>query len=131
VDSIAGANANDIDIVEQALENDDFRQVLMTGPNLQLAAMTVPVGESLGTAARHGSDRVLFLVEGYADVTLEGRTTAADAGHLVFVPAGVEHDVVNTGDDPLRLVALAAPPEHEPGIVHRTRGEAEAVDLPT
>lgn len=128
MESIAGANANDLDIISLARSNDDFRQVLMTGPNMQVVVMTIPVAEEIGAETHPDTDQMLFIVDGVADAVLDGQTTAAEAGHLVFVPAGTLHNVVNTGDTPLRIVTAYAPPEHEPGTVHRTKGEAEAAE---
>ena len=45
-----------------------------------------------------------------------------------IVPAGVWHNVVNTGDGELRLYSLYAPPEHADGTVHRTKAEAQAAE---
>jgi mannose-6-phosphate isomerase-like protein (cupin superfamily) len=43
----------------------------------------------------------------------------------IQVPAGVWHDVVNTGDEPLRLYAVYAPVHHAQGIVQATAADAE------
>jgi mannose-6-phosphate isomerase-like protein (cupin superfamily) len=80
MDSIAGANANAVDIADRALANDAFRQVLMTGEHLQVALMTLPVGEEIGVRTQHGLDQLIYLIEGYAEVTVKARTHAADAG---------------------------------------------------
>jgi len=46
----------------------------------------------------------------------------------VFVRAGTRHNFVNTGDAPLRLITVYAPPEHEPGTVHQSKAEADAAE---
>ena len=47
---------------------------------------------------------------------------------LVFVRAGTRHNFVNTGDGPLRLITIYAPPEHADGTVHATKAEADAAE---
>jgi mannose-6-phosphate isomerase-like protein (cupin superfamily) len=40
----------------------------------------------------------------------------------------VRHNVVNTGDGPLKVYSLYAPPEHPDGTVHRTKADADAAE---
>ena len=47
-------------------------------------------------------------------------------GWAIVVPAGAWHDVVNTGDEPLRLYSIYAPSHHAAGIVQATADDAEA-----
>ena len=44
----------------------------------------------------------------------------------VVVPAGTNHNIINTGGAPLKLYTLYAPPNHRDGVVHHTRDAAEA-----
>ena len=64
--------------------------------------------------------------EGTGEAVLDGVRTAIRAGFAVVVPAGTNHNIINTGSVPLKLYTLYAPPNHRDGVVHRTRGEAEA-----
>jgi len=41
-----------------------------------------------------------------------------------FIPAGKWHNVINTGDEPLKLYSIYAKPEHPFGTVHETYEEA-------
>ncbi len=36
------------------------------------------------------------------------------------------HNIVNTGDGPMKLLTVYAPPNHRDGVVHHTRAEADA-----
>ena len=56
----------------------------------------------------------------------EGREV--EKGALISVPAGTRHNLVNTGDKPIRLYTVYAPPETAPGTVHATRAEAMAAE---
>jgi mannose-6-phosphate isomerase-like protein (cupin superfamily) len=46
----------------------------------------------------------------------------------IVVPAGARHNVVNTGDKPLKLYTIYAPPHHADGTIHRTKADAERSD---
>ena len=127
-DGGAGLGGLDMDIVDLARRNDDFRRVVVTGPNMQVVVMTIPAGEEIGAETHDHNDQMLFFVEGRADAVLEDRTTPVGPGHVVFVPAGTHHNFVNTGDEPLRIVTTYAPAEHEDGTVHRTKAEADAAE---
>jgi mannose-6-phosphate isomerase-like protein (cupin superfamily) len=44
----------------------------------------------------------------------------------VIVPAGSRHNVINTGEAPLKLYSIYGPPEHKEGVVHKDKAQAEA-----
>lgn len=46
----------------------------------------------------------------------------------IFVPAGTWHNIINTGQNPLKLYTIYAPPEHPFGTVHRTKQDAMAAE---
>jgi mannose-6-phosphate isomerase-like protein (cupin superfamily) len=117
---------DEVDIVGLARSNDDFRRVVMTGPNMQIVVMTIQPGESIGAETHPDNDQMLFFVDGEGEAVLDGESSTVSAGDLVFVRAGVHHDFINTGDQPLRIATAYAPPEHEPGTIHATKAEAEA-----
>lgn len=111
------------------LENEDFRRVLFTGPNTQLVLMTLAPGEDIGLETHDETDQFIRVEAGTGMVLLDGEESDLEDGFSVVIPAGVEHNVVNTSDDePLRLYTLYSPPEHPDGTVHRTKKEAEAAE---
>lgn len=111
------------------LENEDFRRVLFTGPNTQLVLMTLAPGEDIGLETHDAVDQFLRIESGVGVVVLDGEKRDLVDGSSVVIPAGVEHNVINTSDDePLRLYTLYSPPEHPDGTVHRTKKEAEAAE---
>jgi mannose-6-phosphate isomerase-like protein (cupin superfamily) len=117
---------SELDIIEQARANDDFRRVLITGSNMQIVVMTIPPGGEIGAETHPETDQVLFFVDGEGESVLDGERTPVTPGHLVFVRAGTHHNFINTGDTPLRVATAYAPPEHEHGTVHATKDEADA-----
>jgi mannose-6-phosphate isomerase-like protein (cupin superfamily) len=108
-----------------AIENQDFRRVLYTAKNCQLVLMSLKPNEEIG-AEVHRLDQFFRVEEGTGEAVLDGVRTAIRAGWAIIVPAGANHNIVNTGDVPLKLYTLYAPPNHRDGVVHRTREEAEA-----
>jgi mannose-6-phosphate isomerase-like protein (cupin superfamily) len=115
------------DIESLAVANDDFRRVLYTAKHCQLVLMALKPGEEIG-AEVHTLDQFFRVEEGAGVAVLDGVRTAIRAGFAVVVPAGANHNIINTGGVPLKLYTLYAPPNHRDGVVHHTRREAEADD---
>jgi mannose-6-phosphate isomerase-like protein (cupin superfamily) len=107
-----------------AQQNNDFRRVLHTGEHTQLVLMSLRPGESIGVETHPSTDQCLFIVQGRGRVVLGGRRSHVSERSVVCVPAGVEHDVVNTGDIPMKLFTMYGPPQHPEGTIHHTRAEA-------
>ena len=118
----------DVDIVKLARSNDAFRREIATGEHSQVVAMTIPAGEEIGEEVHSENDQLLVFVDGQAEAVLDGRSSTVGPNDLVLVPAGTRHNFINTGDGPLRLVTVYAPPEHPPGTVHQTKAEADAAE---
>ena len=112
-------------IEDLALYNDDFRQVLYTSKNCQLVIMALKPKEEIGMEV-HQLDQFFRVEEGNGEAILDGVRTDIHEGFAVLVPAGTNHNIINTGSVPLKLYTLYAPPNHRDGIVHRTRADAEA-----
>ena len=74
----------------------------------------------------HELDQFFRVEEGTGEAVLDGVRTAIRAGFAVLVPAGTHHNIINTGNVPLKLYTLYAPPNHRDAVIHHTREEAEA-----
>jgi mannose-6-phosphate isomerase-like protein (cupin superfamily)/GNAT superfamily N-acetyltransferase len=114
------------DIVARARANGWFREVLATGPHCQVVVMSIPPGGEIGEEVHDSVDQVLVCVEGEGLAVLEGERSPVHPGHLVHVPSGTRHNLVNAGAGDLKLYTVYAPPEHADGTIHRTKGEADA-----
>lgn len=114
--------------IEQAtLENEDYRRVLFTGPNMQLVLMTLRPGEEIGLETHDEHDQFIRVEAGTGKVRLAGDEHALSDGVSVVIPAGTRHNVINTSStEPLRLYTLYGPPEHAQGTVHRTKADEPA-----
>lgn len=115
------------DIVALAQANTDFRREILTNKHSQLVLMHIEPGDEIGEET-HEVDQILFFVSGTGEAILDGERSPVKANSLVEVPAGTLHNFVNTGSEPLKLFTIYAPPEEEPGTVHRNKAEAEAAE---
>ena len=114
------------DIEDLTEDNDNFRRVLYTGKHLQLVLMALAPGEEIGEEVHDDGDQFFRVEEGEGTVMIDGVEHAIEDDDAIVVPAGARHNVLNTGDKPLRLYTLYAPPEHRDGTVHATKGDADA-----
>lgn len=112
-----------VNIEKATRENTDYRRVLYTAKNSQLVLMSLFPGEEIGEETHH-LDQFLRFEAGEGTVVLDGVAHAVADGSAVVVPRGTRHNVMNTGDTPLKLYSLYSPPEHKDGTVHRTKAEA-------
>ncbi len=107
-----------------AVRNDKFRQVLYTAKNCQLVIMSLRPQEDIG-AEIHKVDQFFRVEEGSGEAVLNGVRTVIEAGFAIIVPAGTNHNIINTGNVSLKLYTIYAPPNHRDGVIHETRADAE------
>lgn len=113
-------------IEEDTLRNDDYRRVLFTGRNTQLVLMTLRAGDEIGLETHEEHDQFIRVESGTGTVVLNGETHRLKDGTAVVIPAGVQHNVINSSEEPLRLYTLYSPPEHPEGTVHHTKADEPA-----
>ena len=111
-------------IEDISVKNEDFRHALYTARNCQLVVMSLKPKEEIGMEVHH-LDQFFRVEEGSGEAILDGITTPISAGFAVIVPAGTNHNIINTGSVPLKLYTIYAPPNHRDGVIHHTRAEAE------
>ncbi|CAF9911178.1 hypothetical protein IMSHALPRED_009958 [Imshaugia aleurites] len=106
----------------------EFRRVLWTGLYSQVVLMTVPVDGEIGDEV-HTVDQALTFTSGIGKATIAGKDQDVKAGDLMVVPAGTQHQFVNTGPTPLHhpkiLYTIYSPAEHNPQTVHATKEEGD------
>lgn len=112
------------DIESLVVQNDSFRRVLYTAKHSQLVLMSLLPQEEIG-AEIHKVDQFFRIEEGAGEAIMNGARTPIKAGYAVLVPAGVNHNIVNTGTVPLKLYTLYSPPNHRDGVIHEKRSDAE------
>ncbi|NYT86019.1 cupin domain-containing protein [Pollutimonas harenae] len=112
-------------IEKLTIENDNFRKVLYTGKHMQLVLMTLQPGEEIGAEVHETHDQFLRIEEGKGRVFIDDNTYEIQDDDAIVVPAGAQHNVVNTGSEPLRLYTLYGPPEHREGVLHATKADEQ------
>jgi mannose-6-phosphate isomerase-like protein (cupin superfamily) len=112
-----------INIEKATMQNDNFRKVLNTAQHSQLVVMSLLPGEEIGTEV-HDLDQFIRFESGRGKVILNGKETEVEDDWAVVIPAGVEHNVINTSDsEKMKLYSIYSPPEHPGGTVHPTKAD--------
>jgi len=109
-------------------ENTKFRQVLYTGQHLQLVLMTLIPGQDIGRETHATHDQFFRIEQGSGQIVIDGVTRPVKAGDGIIVPGGAVHNLINSGNQPMRLYTLYGPPNHIDALVQATKAEAEASD---
>lgn len=126
-----GPNPFVVNIEEVTKQNNNFRLALWTGNHLQLTLMSIKVGEDIGLEMHPDLDQFIRIEEGQGLVKMGDRKDRLNFQANVqddfafIIPAGKWHNLINTGNRPLKLYSIYAPPQHPYGTVHQTKEDAE------
>ncbi|WP_404451995.1 cupin domain-containing protein [Virgibacillus necropolis] len=119
-----------VNINQAAKQNNTFRTAIWTGNYMQVTLMSINVGGDIGLEVHPTVDQFLRIEEGEGIVQM-GETKdhlyfqeRVYDDYAVMVPAGVWHNIINTGHKPIKLYTIYAPPEHPFGTVHETESDA-------
>lgn len=116
-----------INIEEKTLQNEYFREVLFTGAHSQLVVMSLLPGEEIGMEVHETVDQFLRIENGEGKAILNGEESIIGDGSAIVVPAGTEHNIVNTSSDKkMKLYTIYSPAEHRDKTIHKTKTEALA-----
>lgn len=119
-----------VNIDEATKMNNTFRTALWTGDYLQLTLMSIQPGEDIGLEIHPDLDQFLRIEEGRGLVKMGYRRDRLDYKEMVYddfaiiIPAGTWHNLINTGNQPLKLYSIYAPPQHPRGTIHETKEDA-------
>ena len=118
-----GFNAN---IEKEALENTNFRKVLYTGKHSQLVLINLKPNEEIGIEIHADNDQFFRFEKGEGKCIIDGNFYELRDGSVIIVPAGAEHNIINTSSsEDLKLYTIYSPAHHKDGIVKTTKKEAE------
>jgi len=116
------ADGFSVNIETDTIKNNNFRKVLFTTPRTQLVLMSLKPGEEIGEET-HKGDQFFRFEKGTGKMVINGKESNLKDGSSVVVPEGALHNVINTGDEPLKLYAVYSPPQHKDGTVDKTKPE--------
>ena len=123
-----------VDIEDLTVGNDNFRTAVWTGKYLQMTLMSIEVGSEIGAEIHHDTDQFLRIEQGEAKVVMGDSPddmafeAPVEDDFAILVPAGKWHNIINTGDEPLKVYSIYAPSHHAAGTVHVTKAEADAAE---
>lgn len=123
-----------VNINEATKQNNTYRTALWTGNHLQVTLMSLKVGEDIGLEIHPNVDQFLRIEQGQGIVQMGKRKDNLNFVSKVYddsaimIPAGTWHNVTNTGNIPLKLYSIYAPPQHPLGTVHVTKEDAMAAE---
>lgn len=119
------------DMGQMAGRNFNFRTAIWTGTHLQMTLMCIPVCGDIGLECHEDVDQCIRLEDGTALVKMGKCKHQLDyqrnigKGDVVFVPAGIWHNIINTGRSTLKISSVYGPPNHPKGTIHHTKADAE------
>jgi mannose-6-phosphate isomerase-like protein (cupin superfamily) len=122
------------DIEAATKDNTNFRTVLWTGEHSQLTVMDIKPGEDIGLEVHPDNDQFLRVEQGKAHITFGPDKNTVTEEHdieddwAIIVPAGTWHNVINTGDESLKVYSVYSPADHPAGAIHETKADAEAAE---
>ena len=115
-----------VNIEQETLNNSNFRRVLYTTKNSQLVLMSLKPKEEIGSEV-HQLDQFIRIEKGQGKSVLNGQEYNISGGFAVVVPAGTEHNIINTSEtEDMKLYTVYSPPNHRDGVVHDTKVQAES-----
>lgn len=115
-----------VNIDKSTLQNENFRKVLYTAKHSQLVLMSLKPSEEIGMEVHPDNDQLLRFEQGEGECIIDGNSYKVQGGIAVVVPAGAEHNVINTSaTESLKLYTIYSPAHHKDGIVRATKKEAQ------
>jgi len=116
-----------VNINEATKQNNNYRTGLWTGNNLQVTLMSIKVGDDIGLEVHPSVDQFIRIEDGKGIVKmgkskdkLDFQANVSD-DFAIMIPAGTWHNVINTGNKPLKVYSIYAPPQHPRGVVNVTK----------
>jgi mannose-6-phosphate isomerase-like protein (cupin superfamily) len=115
------------DMIDLATRNTFFQKEVYRDSKIQIVLMSIPAGEDIGMET-HPADQSTFFVSGDGQAIVDGQSTKVGPNHLIVIPKGAEHNIVNKGTGELKLFSIYAPPAEPAGVSHKTKAEAEEAE---
>lgn len=115
------------DIIELANKNKNFQKEVYYDENCQIVLMSIEPGDDIGEET-HDADQTTFFVAGEGQAVVDGSRTKVTPNHIIVIPKGAKHNIINKGEEPLKLFTVYSPPAEEEGVNFKTKAEAEEAE---
>jgi mannose-6-phosphate isomerase-like protein (cupin superfamily) len=117
-------------IEKETLENENYRKVLYTAKHSQIVLMSLKPGEEISIEVHSENDQFFRIEKGHGKAIIDGNEYELEDGVAILVPAGAQHNIINTSEtEELKLYTIYCPPHHKDGVVRKTKQEAD-IDAP-
>lgn len=114
-------------IENETTTNTDFRRVLYSGKHCQLVLMSLRPKEDIGMEIHSDNDQFFRFEEGSGKCIIDGNEYVVEDGSAIIIPAGSEHNIINTSETTsLKMYTIYSPAHHKDGIIRKTKEEAIA-----
>jgi mannose-6-phosphate isomerase-like protein (cupin superfamily) len=112
-------------IEDKTRENNAYRKVSYTG-KMQFVYMSINPLDDIHKEIHLNHDQFIRVEEGEGNAILNGKTYKLYDGIGLIIPAGVEHQIINTSKDKnLKLYTIYSPPEHKPNTLQENNPDKE------
>jgi mannose-6-phosphate isomerase-like protein (cupin superfamily) len=108
-------------IEEETRKNRNYRKVLYNNKDQQIVLMSIKVGEEIGMERHDEVDQFIKIEEGEGIAIIREREYKLCKGSVVLIPRGFEHNIINKGEEVMKLYSIYSPPEHRKNLINRTK----------
>ena len=109
-------------IEKSTIKNTDYRRVVFTSEHMQLVYMSIEPGDEIGEEI-HKVDQFIRVDKGQGKSIINGKERKFGDGNAIVVPAGSKHNVINTGNEALKLYTVYSPPQHKRNTIQKTKAD--------
>lgn len=118
-----------INIEKESIKNSYYRKVLMTTKNMQLVVMSLKPETEIGLEKHAKIDQFIRIEKGTGKAIITNskkdviQTISLKDGSSIIIPKGTWHNIINTGEDKLKLYSIYSPPNHPPDTLQKNKPE--------
>lgn len=101
------------------IRNKNYRKVLHTTNNMQLVLMSLLPDEEIGAETHEKTTQFIRVESGKARAIVKNKVFYLKAGDFITIPPKNKHNIINNGDEPLKLYTIYTPPQHPRDLVQK------------
>jgi len=109
-----------VNLEDRTKNNEKFRDVLYSTPQLQLVLMSLKPQEDIGIEVHPNVSQFIRVDGGSGEAIVGDNTTYLEDGDAIVVPPGVRHNII-AGNQGMKLYVIYSPPNHKRGTEQETK----------
>lgn len=110
-----------VDIEKEVSKNTFYRKIVHTTSTMQLVYMSIPPGEEIGFETHPKTTQFVKIEAGEGRLIQSSGWKRLRADIATIIPPGTRHNIISTGNVPLKLYSIYSPAEHPKGFVQKTK----------